>query len=87
MSSSESTGRARHSGRENFSIASISRDSHAVWPSAVRHAGSSWFIAVPVGSQNPLQNNSQHHQLVPGHHSQKNRRNVIWFTKDFDALP
>jgi hypothetical protein len=47
-SSRGSTGRARHSGRENLSMAPISRDSHAVWPFAVRHVGSCWLIAFPV---------------------------------------
>jgi hypothetical protein len=35
--SSRSQGRVRHSGAENFSMASTSIDSQAVWPLPVRH--------------------------------------------------
>lgn len=82
--------RARHSGRENFSIASISIDNHRVCPCSVRHDGSCWLIAAP--SSQPFKKlattNSRAVSFVPKRKLPKETRTcVIRFTIEFDALP
>jgi hypothetical protein len=87
-SSSESTGRARHSGRENVSMATISLDNQTVWPFAVRHVGSCWLMTFPDRIPKIRYRtipNATH--SFPAIRRKRKSLDVICFTRDFDALP
>jgi hypothetical protein len=69
-------------------MASISRDSHTVWPSAVRHVGRCWLIAFPAGFLKTFAKQ----YATPRTRSRRLylkeiRLMLICFTKDFEALP